>query len=259
MARYWSRYPTGLYFPVEEHVGVILSSGLLIPVELPPLLIEALNNFILPPDAADWHQQILLSQVLKLRAFFSYEFLIKRFAVPIPEWKIQVTNPQCDELIDAYSALWVAAWNMLDWLNSHQHLNLPSAEFYCLVNELILLTPGVAYLEDGKPKGANVNLSKIQKQNRSLQYKKNPFSPKRYPHTYRIIGAALAIANLNEDFRKNLFMPVVRSRMKCMTVADSQKPRSYDLDGYIERRGRGGPEASKPRRRRPKQLLRNYY
>jgi hypothetical protein len=249
MNRYWKRSPNGLYLPVEKHEGVILSSGLLIPVKLPPVLIEALNKLIHPPDEEEWQEHELTEVTLKLRAGIAYEFLLKQFGVPIPGWKAPI-HPDIDELIFLHGFLWVAAWKMLDWLNSHGYLNLPSAELYCLIGEMVLLTPFVVHREDSESKAANTCIGEVQSQNRVLQDRKNPFSVKRYPHTHRIVGAALAIAVLNEDFYTDLFLPVVRSRMSCVTTVDSNKPKSFDLDGRMEQRGRK-PKKQKLSRGRP--------
>jgi hypothetical protein len=60
MPRYWSRYPTGLYLPVEQYEGVILDSGLLIPAKLPTGLIEVLMDLVHPPDEEQWQERELI-------------------------------------------------------------------------------------------------------------------------------------------------------------------------------------------------------
>jgi hypothetical protein len=250
MDRYWMRNPTGLYLPVEIAEGVFFKSGLLVPIRLPPLLKKALYNLIHSPYEEEWQQDELTATTLRLRAGIAYEFLLRQFGLPIPGWKVPLnTDASICELIDKSCRLWIATWEMLEWLHWHQYWDLPAVELYGLLCEYVFLTPFVADRRNDKSKGATTIVNETQSQNRSLLDRSNPFTAS-HPETDRIIGAAVEISNQNEGFYKNLFKPVVKLRMELTTTIASEPLDTHHLGGKRELRGRGGSGASKPRRTR---------
>ncbi len=236
----WKATPKGLLLPSSFN-GITLDSGVLIPCQLPPCLIEGLNRLVHPLDEDEWHRSVLQSNSLKLRAFVAYEFLLRRFGIPIPGWKLQIASQDASHLIDALCYLWIKTWNTLEWLHQRHYIGLPAVDLCCLIAEMVLLTPNLAHREDGEGRGASALIAEMQKQNRTLEAmdtrEGNPFSYKRYPHTHRIVANALAIASMNHEFYRNLWRPVIKARMRLATVLKGQKPKSFDINGVMEMRG----------------------
>ena len=79
----------------------------------------------------------------------------------------------------------------------------------------------------------------IQKQNRQLETMENPFEESTEPCTHYFIYLAITKAEKVEWFKRELYMPLVRTRMKIISDMKDKKIEKLDCDGKTaERRGR---------------------
>ncbi len=204
-------------------------------------------------DENSWSKTTLGDVHTKFCAYVAGEFYRIQFDSKFDLWKFPRGRKKgCPGLLETVSAeaeLWVKTWKVLEKMNSEGRLpSFPKPPVMLLPHEsliplwlmlliaefelLILLSHQV---ENEEPQGA-FQLRRIKEsQNRSLQALENPFSK---VYTQKFVQSAITTANQDDQFRKELYMPMVRQRMKITALIKQSKPRAFDLNGRMSRQGR---------------------
>lgn len=86
-------------------------------------------------------------------------------------------------------------------------------------------------------KGATQGIRLVQKENRAMEGKDNPFDPKVTTTTWKFVAYAIAEAEKNPDFNKD-YVSMVNARMTLTSYWISTYPKKVDEFGRIEKRGR---------------------
>lgn len=227
----WKVKAQGLYMGVTERgIGVIADPNLLRGQNgLEPVL-EFLYFEGESRNVPDWDTEYRFRQLV-IERFIKQEFNSKLEVAHLRGWFLT--------LVMAEVALWQSTLKMLERLQTLGYLTLPTTiEFLYLVNERSLLM--LTHLDEealSSIRGKESYTTRLQRQNRQLQgLDGTPFDINTSPHTLRIFDAAIKVANQHDQFRKEFFTPVVRSRMKLVKQLSSSSPK-LAVRGKIIRQG----------------------
>lgn len=154
------------------------------------------------------------------------------------------------KMVSDEAKLWVKTWRVLESMESLGNLppipkfssglippplSVVPLWFRILVSESELLMQNFFCLGKDEPSGAVVLRKKSQPQNRALQKLSNPFCE---DYTQLLIDKVIETANQNYQFYTELYMPMVRQRMKITARLITDSSRAFDLNGKLKRQGR---------------------
>lgn len=161
------------------------------------------------------------------------EFYRQTIDSNFPYWK---PNRKLKPIIQLEVNLWQSVLKMLKHLfYRNSFIDIPEFSFYKLIRErefmvfIVSCTGGQLRVKD--------YLAMRQHQNRELQGCENPFDREKSPCTWGIMNSAIRIAERDDEFSKNFYMPVIRDRQKFTAFMKSEKFRAF-LEGKIRRQGR---------------------
>lgn len=148
-------------------------------------------------------------------------------------WK---PNTKLMPIIQLEVNLWQSVFKMLEnMFYRTSFIDIPEFSLYGLIRERELMVFIASYI-GGKLRVKDY-LAIRQHQNRELQGCENPFEREKSPYTWGIMNSAIRIAEHDDEFRKNFYMPVIRDRQKFTAFIKSEKFRAF-LEGKIRRQGR---------------------
>jgi hypothetical protein len=144
------------------------------------------------------------------------------------------------QLVCQEADLWIALWNLLGCLTINGFLIYHQSQaFLGIILENILLQMW-SYNDQALDISTAQRLLRYhQSVNRklsSLEEDENPF-PDNYPMTRYVIDVAMRRANQDDQFRKEFYRPMVKQRMRLLTLLRESKPKKFH-DGRMEHRGR---------------------
>ena len=141
-------------------------------------------------------------------------------------------------MVKAEAQLWHSVLKLLERINTISYLeNHPAVVLGQIISESALVLANFRYVA-GEDAGATEFIRQLQTQNRALQgVESNPFMPAESPVTCRILERAMALANANDRFRVEYYLPVVGARMSLVSCLKEQKSRSYNQNKMV-RQGR---------------------
>jgi hypothetical protein len=190
---------------------------------------------------------------LKFCAYIAGEFYRIQFDSRCDLWRLPrgkgTGYKECLEMVSAEAELWVKTWKALEYIESIGQLptfptspgmllprqSLVPLWFRMLVDEFELLMLEFYHVGDNQPQRSAQLLGIKQNQNRRLQGLENPFSK---PYTRRFVHSAITIAGQDNQFYAELYMPMVRQRMKITAGLKKQSARVFNLNGRMTRQGR---------------------
>lgn len=161
------------------------------------------------------------------------EFYRQTIDFNFPYWK---PNRKLKPIVQLEVNLWQSVFKMLEnMFHRNSFIEIPEFSLYGLIRERELMVFIASYT--GGQLRVKDYLAMRQHQNRELQGCENPFDQEKSPYTWVIMNSAIRIAERDEEFRNNFYMPIIRDRQKFTAFMKSEKFRAF-LEGKIRRQGR---------------------
>lgn len=158
----------------------------------------------------------------------------------------EVSSKNFEEWLQPEVTLWENLLLMLEELCRREdfHNEAPALTFYKLVKErLLLLLIAPRGYEEGI--AAKDFFAQLQSQNVQLRSCENPFECEAAPTTWEVINQAVRIADLDDEFRKAIYMPYVKARQSFVARLIKEPARIY-LGDRLQRQGRRKEKKDKP-------------
>ncbi|MBD2452472.1 hypothetical protein H6G76_36350 [Nostoc sp. FACHB-152] len=192
-----------------------------------------LNELILERANQDLMQIDTVRGIITYRELVLGEFYRQTFENTFSKSKL---HKKLKPLIMPEVTLWKAVFKMLEYMFTLNMLNLHPA---LLLRDLVEEAELTAFIATNSARKLTVKdyLTIRQHQNRELQGCENPFDRKESPRTWEIMDSSIKLANLNDEFRKRFYMPVVRARQKITAYMKKDKSKFY-INGKMQRQGR---------------------
>lgn len=201
-----------------------------------------------------WFKTSLGDVSTKYHTYVAGEFYRIHFDAKSDLWKMPRGRGEvyksARKMVSDEAELWVKTWQVLEGMESLGNLppipklssglippplSIVPLWFRVLVSEHELLMQNFSYFGEDEPDGAVAMRKKRQLQNRTLQGLNNPFCEN---YTQRLVDRAIRIADYHDQFRTELYMPMVRQRMKITARLITHSARTFDLNGKLKRQGR---------------------
>lgn len=161
------------------------------------------------------------------------EFYRQTIDANFPYWK---PNRKLKPIIQLEVNLWQSVFKMLEnMFYRNSFIEIPKFSLYKLIRERELMVFIASYT--GGQLRVKDYLAIRQHQNRELQGCENPFDREKSPYTWGIMNSVIRIAERDDEFRKNFYMPVIRDRQKFTAFMKSKNFRAF-LEGKLQRQGR---------------------
>ncbi len=199
----------------------------------------------------EYNQELLKTisgkELLTYRQLVAGEFIRQFLNSRFPYWQ---SSEKLKPLLNLELNLWITVLKMLKELQvlCPSFINCHFAIFFkALVVERKLIVLIGFDSEQSTIKGG---IGLLQSQNRKLQGCENPFTRDEAPRTWEFIQQAITIADQNDDFRREFYMPIVRARQKFVAYMQDEKFRIYK-QGQLQRQGR---RKSQKNKRNPESL-----
>ena len=148
-------------------------------------------------------------------------------------------------LLNAEVKLWKSVLAIAERMNSHDCWTMPPAETLfriILENQLVMLPCAFSSLND---KDLNVSgyISFYQNQNKTLMLSdslaNNPFSKEKHPTTWNFVRIAMdyaiRTARIKDGFKREIYMPMVRSRQNCTAIMKAGGLSLFTEKGQLKR------------------------
>ena len=196
----------------------------------------ALNPLLLGTDTEKsllTYQQFVVGQYCRRKINAKFPF----FEVPPKTFEAE---------IQLEVNLWENLLPMLEELcrRKNFHSEAPALTFYKLIKErLLLLFIAPRGYEEGI--AVKVFFAQLQSQNAQLRSCENPFDREVVPTTWEVINQAVKIADLDDAFRKEIYMPYVQARQSFVAKLIEERARIYVGD-KLQRQGRRKKKKDKP-------------
>ncbi|BAB75201.1 hypothetical protein ACN23B_17575 [Anabaena sp. FACHB-709] len=171
--------------------------------------------------------------IIKYRQLVVGEFYRQIIDNKFAKWNVdKILKPIIMPEVD----LWKSVYQMLEKMsNLNSFATHPAHLLRELVEEGDLMV-FIATYSGGKLR-VKKYLALRQHQNRELQGCENPFDREESPHTWKIMDLAIKLANVDDEFRKRFYMPVVVARQKITAFMKKDRIRIY-FKGKLQRQGR---------------------
>ncbi|MEA5566304.1 hypothetical protein [Anabaena sp. UHCC 0399] len=181
----------------------------------------------------DLIQTVTGQMLIMYRKLVVGEFCRQTIDSRFPHWK---PHKKLNPMIMLEVNLWKSIFTMLEYISNLRPLIPHSALFLRDLVEEGELMVFIATYSGGELRMKNY-LARRQHENRKLQGCENPFNQEESPHTWKVINWAIKLADIDDEFRKKFYMPVVTARQKFTTFMKEDNYRLY-FNGKLQRQGR---------------------
>ncbi|MBW4490771.1 MAG: hypothetical protein KME12_23605 [Trichocoleus desertorum ATA4-8-CV12] len=144
-------------------------------------------------------------------------------------------NRTLKKSVEAETKLWQKILLLLERLKTFGVIDAPALKFKQIVDERALTL--FNFFNDGGDFAMTRILQSWQSQNRRLEALDNPFGYEGSRVTSYVLNEAIAIANKNDVFRTQQYMPVVRARMAFVALLKKERARLFEGE-KMKRQGR---------------------
>ena len=129
---------------------------------------------------------------------------------------------------------WLKIIHLLEAMKGLGYLDWnPNIAFMHIVGE-----QGLTLFNYCAANSATLSIKTWQKENNQLRALENPFDSEKTLATHSIVSLASAISELNDGFRSNYYMPVVKGRSAITANYKKYRAVAYNMNGIQQRQGR---------------------